>query len=112
MKGDPKSIPQLTRFYQYAEHDQRITVNHISLYLALFQQWNLNGCENPVSISRRKILRAAKIGRSTYHICMRELNAFGYIKYIPSYHPKLGSQVYVDIFPFNPLAGGAGTKEP
>ncbi|MCD8741975.1 hypothetical protein LT679_15280 [Mucilaginibacter roseus] len=31
---------------------------------------------------------------ATYHKCIRELDAYGYISYQPSYHPKLGSQVY------------------
>lgn len=93
-------VPQLTRFFSHIEKDERIGVNHICVYIALFQKWNLNGFKNPVSITRREILKSAKITRTTYHKCMKELNNFGYIKYVPSYHPVLGSLVYVDIFSF------------
>jgi hypothetical protein len=31
---------------------------------------------------------------ATYHKCIKELDEYGYIRYQPSYHPKLGSQVY------------------
>lgn len=93
-------VPQLTRFFFHIEKDQRINNNHICLYMALFQQWNLNNFSNPVSITRKDILKTAKITRTTYHRCMKELNDFGYIRYVPSYHPILGSLVYVNMFSF------------
>ena len=36
-------FPPLTGFYEAIEEDVRIGTTHISLYLALLQQWNLNG---------------------------------------------------------------------
>lgn len=41
------------------------------------------------------IRQVAKIGRTTYHKCMKELEGFGYIKYVRSYSPILGSLVYL-----------------
>lgn len=100
-------VPQLTRFFSHAEKDERISNNHICLYIALFQRWNLNSFRNPVSITRREIMKSAKITRTTYHRCIKELDTYGYIKYLPSYHPVLGSLVYVDMFAFNSeLPGG------
>lgn len=44
----------------------------------------------------KELMRQAKIsGMATYHKCMRDLNELGYIRYIPSYNPILGSLVYV-----------------
>ncbi len=37
----------------------------------------------------------AKIERTTYHKCMKELEAYGYIEYVRSYSPVLGSLVYL-----------------
>jgi hypothetical protein len=35
-------FPQMTKFYEAIENDVRIGTSHISLYMALLQQWNLN----------------------------------------------------------------------
>ncbi|WP_454803175.1 hypothetical protein [Mucilaginibacter phyllosphaerae] len=46
-------------------------------------------------MTRRELMAFSKIASiATYHKCIRELDAFGYIRYQPSYHPKLGSRVY------------------
>lgn len=50
----------------------------------------------PVSIYSKELMRQAKIsGMATYLKCMRDLNELGYIRYIPSYNPVLGSLVYL-----------------
>jgi hypothetical protein len=61
-----------------------IKARHISLYMALFECWNKNCFENPVSITREIIMPIAKIsGIATYHKCIKDLYNFGYIKYLP-----------------------------
>jgi hypothetical protein len=51
---------------------------------------------NPISISRDELMRASKIGSvNTYIRCIKELDKWAYIKYIPSYNPQKGSQVYL-----------------
>ena len=88
-------IKELTLFFSRIPNDEWVTPFHISIYIALFEIWNLNHFQNPVSISRRKIMNMSKISsNATYHKCMRELGEGGYIRYIPSYHPVLGSSVY------------------
>lgn len=48
------------------------------------------------------IYKIAKIGGyATYHKCIKDLQAYGYIQYLPSYHPALGSLVYLNIFERN-----------
>jgi hypothetical protein len=64
-------FPALTRFYDAIEDDVRISPTHISLYMALLQEWNINGGTNPVTIVRGGIMKAAKINaRHTYNKCM------------------------------------------
>ena len=48
----------LTEFYETIADDGRISATHISLYIALLQQWNLNGGKNPVTINRESIMKA------------------------------------------------------
>lgn len=88
-------IKQLSAFYQAIAEDKRIGSGHISIYMALFQNWNINQFMQPISITRQEIMTTAKISsRATYHKCMNELQEFGYIRYIPSCNPFLKSLVY------------------
>jgi hypothetical protein len=89
-------LPELTSFYAAVEYDQRLTTSHIGLYMALFQLWNINQFKNPISFTRKKIMKACKISSiSTYHRLINDLCSFGYIKYIPSFHPLKGSIAYL-----------------
>ena len=88
------TVKQLTEFYAKAVNDERIGYSHVCLYMALFQLWNLNGFENPVVFKRSQLMKTAKInGRATYHKCMKDLQEYGYIQYIPTWHPAKGSKV-------------------
>ncbi|WPU92485.1 hypothetical protein SNE25_24460 [Mucilaginibacter sabulilitoris] len=75
--------------------DERLIATHISLFSALFIQWQRNGFVSPFAVTRRDLMAFSRIASiATYHKCIRELDEYGYIRYQPSYHPKLGSQVY------------------
>lgn len=89
-------FPPLTGFYEAIEDDVRIGATHISLYMALLQQWNISGGTNPIVIVRSNIMKAAKINaRYTYNKCMNNLQEFGYITYRPSSNPFTYSTVYL-----------------
>lgn len=89
-------FPPLTGFYEAIKEDVRISTTHISLYMALLQQWNLSGGKNPLSIERALIMEAAKINaRYTYNKCMNNLQEFGYITYLPSVNQFTNSTVYL-----------------
>ena len=91
-------IPQLTSFFQAIASDDRIGTTHIAIYMALFEVWNQSQFASPISISRSQIMRMTKIcGRTTYHNHMKDLCEYGYIKYLPSYHPVLGSLVWMHV---------------
>jgi hypothetical protein len=87
---------QLSIFFEAISKDGRIRTRHISLYMAMIRYWMGNGFQNPVPVSRSRLMKASKIASPTiYHKCIRELKEYGYIKYEPSYHPLEGSRVYL-----------------
>ena len=87
-------IRHLTAFFDRIAVDERIHPTHISLYMALFQFWNLNRFHNPISISRSEMMVVSKIqAKATYHKVIKELHEFGLIVYKPSYNPFRGSEV-------------------
>lgn len=87
-------IKELTKFYEAIQNNPRIGPSHISLYMALFHLYNLNGYSNPFHISRKTVMEIAKIGGfATFHKCIKDLNEFGYIQYSPSYNSAIQSQV-------------------
>ena len=89
-------FPQLSGFYNAIAEDVRINATHISLYMALLQQWNLTGGKNPVPISRETVMKAAKINaRYTYNQCINNLQEYGYIKYLPSSNSFTQSIIYL-----------------
>jgi hypothetical protein len=97
-------IRHLTAFFEKAISDNRLFPTHVSLYMALFQFWNLNHFKNPVSICRNEVLKLSKIGSyNTYHKCLHDLHSFGYIKYEPSHNQFIGSLVHLYNFDTTPV---------
>ncbi len=89
-------IKQLTAAMTRFTDDERLNPAHVSLYLALFQLWNINRFRNPISINRTEVMKISKIGsRVTYHKCIKELHAWRYLEYRPSHNPLKGSKVYM-----------------
>ena len=89
-------IKLLAGFFEKVSIDDRLNPSHISMYVSIFQLWNANRFKNPISISRSMIMRVCKVSsNATYHKCIRELNEFGYLKYVPSYNPYKGSIVFL-----------------
>ena len=87
-------IKHLTGFFNKISNENAINPTHISLYLALFQCWNVNRFKNPTGISREEIMKASKINsKATYHKCMKELEALGFMEYLPTYNPHSCSNV-------------------
>ena len=89
-------IKHLTGFFERIIQDRSLNPTHVSLYIALFQSWNINRFQNPISITRDEVMRICKISsKATYHKCMRDLNEKGYVKYEPSYNPYKGSLIFL-----------------
>ena len=75
--------------------DERLLATHVSLFTALFVQWQHNDFTSPFPITRKELMGYSKIASiATYHKCIRELDKYGYIRYQPSFSPVRGSLVY------------------
>ena len=82
-----------TVFFQFSK-DKRLNPTHISLYMALFQLWNINRFPEDFFINREEVMQLSKIGsKSTYHRCLKELNHWNYVVYFPSHNPYRGSKI-------------------
>jgi hypothetical protein len=80
-------IHHMNQFLRIVKNDARLSPSHISLYMALFQQWNENYFHNPITLHRQEILTMAHIGsKNTYSRCLKELHDFGYLIYQPAPH--------------------------
>jgi hypothetical protein len=87
-------IKHLTGFFNKINYETNLHPTHISLYLALFQCWNVNRFKNPTGISREEIMKASKINsKATYHKCMKELELLGFMQYNPTFNPHSCSTI-------------------
>lgn len=87
-------IKHLNGFFCRLEKDDKMSPYHISLYLAIFQLWNLNRFKNPFSINRIEMMNLSRIGSvNTYARCIRQLNDWGYIIYSSSANWHSGSHI-------------------
>jgi len=78
--------------------DDRLNPTHISLYMALFQEWNSSRFAIGFYVNRRDLMMASKIGsKSTYHRCVTDLDVWGYLVYFPSNNPYKGSKIKMTI---------------
>ena len=78
--------------------DDRLNPTHISLYMALFQEWNSSRFADEFFVNRRDLMRCAKIGsKSTYHRCVTDLDSWNYLSYFPSNNPYKGSKIKMAI---------------
>lgn len=87
-------LRHLNGFFERQAGDKRLSSYHISLYLALFRQWNASRFRDRFVISRSEMMELARIGSAnTYARCMKELTDWGYIHYKPSSNLHCGSVV-------------------
>src|SRR5690606_8552072 len=87
-------IKHLNTVFQQFSMDSRLNPTHISLYMALFQYWNINRFPDEFYINREDIMKMSKIGsKATYHRCLKDLHRWKYIRYLPSHNPYKGSKI-------------------
>ncbi|SNZ01885.1 hypothetical protein [Flagellimonas pacifica] len=97
-------IKHLNGVFEQFSKDNRLNPTHISLYVALFQLWNNNFFKEEFYINREEVMAFSKIGsKSTYHRCVKELDHWKYILYIPSHNPFKGSRI--KMFDFGTSSG-------
>jgi hypothetical protein len=87
-------INQLNGFFNKSNADCNLKPSHISLYTALFNDWNSNRFNNPTTISKDKVMKISKIySNTTYYKCLKELESFGYIQLLLDHNPHSCSNV-------------------
>ncbi|SHG15552.1 hypothetical protein SAMN05444483_105158 [Salegentibacter echinorum] len=92
-------IRHLNGIFEQFSKDQRITVVHRSLYLAIFEIWNRKFFQEVFMINRQQVMGLAKIrSRTTYHKHLNELHNFGYLIYFPSHDILKGSKIRMYYF--------------
>lgn len=96
-------IRHLNGVLRHFAGDSRLNPTHISLYIALFQYWNLHRFPELFFVDRAEIMQWSKIGsKATYHRCLHALHAWNYIVYLPSHNPYKGSRIKMLIFGTTP----------
>ena len=91
-------IKLLNAAFEKFYFDDRLNPTHISLYMALFQEWNSCRFMDEFYVNRRELMRVAKIGsKSTYHRCIVDLDSWNYLLYYPSNNPYKGSKIKMAI---------------
>jgi len=81
-----ETLKPLSDFFSAVEKDYRISITHIGIYAALLHYRQMQGFPNPVTAFSHDIMSIAKISApATYHKCIKELNEYGYIRYVPSF---------------------------
>ena len=68
---------------------------HIGISAALLQFRANEGNINPIKACRHEIMKTAKItGPATYHRCIKDLNEYVYINYVPKRNRNQKSVIY------------------
>jgi hypothetical protein len=99
-------IKHLTGFFNSIAIEKTLNPTHISLYITIFQCWNVNRFKNPFTITREEMMRGSKIASTaTYHKCIKELQRLGYLDYNPSFNPYTGTSITI-----HNLQGGSKSK--
>ncbi|AJA68678.1 hypothetical protein MODO_0244 [Myroides odoratimimus] len=78
-------IKHLNFWFELLKDNPAVKPTHVSLYIALFQQWNLNHFTETFIINRPELMSLSKIGsETTYSKCLQEMVDWGWIVYTPS----------------------------
>ena len=83
--------------YNTLLNDKRLNVCHCRIYLALILLWHKKELANPIPESQKGIMEKAHVHSIvTYHKCIGQLEAYGYIRYNPCYSYYKRSTIYLD----------------
>lgn len=83
-------------FGSYLEHvakDNRLLPSHIGLFVAMFYYHQKQPPGDYFHSNRKKLMYFSRIKSiATYHKCLSDLILYGYVDYIPSWHPTKASR--------------------
>lgn len=81
------------------------TPYHVSLYVALFRQWNEARFPADIVLFKDELMQAAHIGSpKTYRACLRDLTTWGLITYQPSHSEYRASRAQMHELAADPTA--------
>lgn len=84
----------LEQFFNKVDSDSRLTVSHMGLLAALIRLAYMQKENKVIRVSRSKLMKLSHMrSPPTFHRYFKELQDYGYITYIPSYHPGFRSTV-------------------
>lgn len=93
-----ENLKLLSGFFQAIENDFRISTTHIAIFAALLQFRASRNFINPIQAYSIEIQSIAKVvSPKTYHKCMRELDNYGYIIYVPTKNKNKRSSVFFHV---------------
>lgn len=83
--------------YNRIVNDERLSVSHFSIYMALIFLWHKNEMNNPFPMSRKYVMDLSHVqSKATYHKCLTQLQSYGYIQYHPSYDYYNRSTIFLE----------------
>ena len=92
-----KTFHYIHHILKFSNQENSLKPSDLSIYMAIFHCWGLNNFKNPISISKREIMKTSKISSTaTYHKAIKKLNLFGFITYKPTFHPFKFSQIFIN----------------
>jgi len=84
----------LIHYMQRLVSDDRIKPVHLLLSFAICDHWAHNQFQPVCQISRGLLMKSSRIrSTATYHKAIKDLQAFGYVRYYPSNHPTQASRI-------------------
>lgn len=88
-------MEQLLRFIALAGDDPRLSMGHISLYVTLWYQGQMQcSASGSIYFYRHELAGIAKISSpTTFYKYLQDLHAYGYLRYTPSHTTYLKSMV-------------------
>jgi hypothetical protein len=93
----------LSEFFKGIAKDGRVSATHIGVFTALLQYWLAHDRAVPLRAYSYQVMELAKLSSSkTYFRCVKDLDAFGYLRYEPSFKRNQPSKVYWN----EPVTGG------
>jgi len=78
-------IPEIVSFIEQVRVDPRIGPMHVSVYTAIYCCWWQQGRNATAEFRGRELMSMAKIGGpAAFYRTIKQLHAYGYIRYEPS----------------------------
>jgi hypothetical protein len=90
-----KSFDVLARFLEYAKAEPTFSPAHISLFVAIYNESQLQQSSVIKNFSKDLMTKSKIAGLATYYRILKDLQHLGFIKYEASYNPSQGSLINI-----------------